>query len=374
MTDKRIITEQELNYIETLYLYCDLESFAEDKEHHPTFAYFNMKKYLESTLLVTAKHIGIAEGREWYQLSNYRIGIMDYDKAKIVNQHNCTIQYEQHHMFTLDKDLNGLDLPFEGSLSDYHIKRIDITKIAKLKEDYTTNYGYMSPYRGMRKEYGTVYLGHRKNGNVFRMYDKTKELLVNTKEKPINYKKISLLSEYFGDIEDLYTFELELHRKYLKGSLGIETLADLSKVYAANHNIVSQIRFYKDNDRNRRLIKNDHQDRVSCRVLTDFEEYERVQKKRYAPSFNYLINKMKKEALRYVDSMELERNNDNLMPIINALTSELIDHDNKDMVITFEDTHLSHEMDEMSTKHKLMRDNQSNDLELQAKWAFQRVV
>ena len=83
---------------------------------------------------------------------------------------------------------------------------------------------------------------------------------------------------------------------------------------------------------------------------------------------------MKKEALRYVDSMELERNNDNLMPIINALTSELIDHDNKDMVITFEDTHLSHEMDEMSTKHKLMRDNQSNDLELQAKWAFQRVV
>ena len=62
------------------------------------------------------------------------------------------------------------------------------------------------------------------------------------------------------------------------------------------------------------------------------------------------------------------------MPIIIALTSELIDQSNKDMVITVEDTHLSNEMDEMSTKYDLMRDNQSNELEIEARRHFGKFV
>ncbi len=184
-------------------------------------------------------------------------------------------------MFTLDHDLTALDLPFGTDRTKYHIKRIDITKIAKHDEDYTKNYGYLSPYRTQDIVNGTIYLGNRKNGNVFRMYDKTKELMTDTKDHPIDYKKIELLSSYFGSIENLYTYELELHRSQLKGTLGIETLADLPKVYAANKNIVGKIRFYRDNDRNKRLIRNNHRDRVSCRRLTDFVEYKRIAKKKY---------------------------------------------------------------------------------------------
>ena len=375
MNDKKIITEKELNYIETLYLYCNIEDFVSDSEdNHSTYNYWIMKKWIEDTMLHAAKHIGTAKGREWYKFDNYRIGIMEYDTAKAANQFNCIIQYEQHHMFTLDHDLSSLDLPFGTDRTKYHIKRIDITKIAQHDENYTKNYGYISPYKTQDIVNGTIYLGNRKNGNVFRMYDKTKELLTDTKDHPIDYKKIELLSSYFGSIENLYTYELELHRSQLKGTLGIETLFDLSKVYAANKNIVGKIRFYRDNDRNRRLLRNRNNDRVSCRRLTDFVEYKRIAKKKYKPSFEYAVKQMIKAADGYLDRSELDPTNENYMKMINAFMSDRIDQDHKDMIITFEDTQLSDGMDKMRTKHKLMRDNQSNDLELQAKWAFQRVV
>ncbi len=96
MNDKRIITKKELNYIETLYLYCNIEDFVSDSEdNHPTYNYWIMKKYIEDTMLHSAKHLGAAKGREWYKFDNYRLGIMEYDTAKIANQFNCIIQYEQ---------------------------------------------------------------------------------------------------------------------------------------------------------------------------------------------------------------------------------------------------------------------------------------
>ena len=148
MNDKRIITEKELNYIETLYLYCNIEDFLSDTEYnHPTYNYWSMKKYIEDTMLHSAEYLNEAKGRSWYKFPNYRMGIMEYDTAKKANQFNCIIQYEHHHLFSLGKNLQGLDLPFDGTFSQYHIKRIDITKIAKHDEDYTTNYGYLSPYK-----------------------------------------------------------------------------------------------------------------------------------------------------------------------------------------------------------------------------------
>ncbi len=365
MNDKKIITQKEKNYIETLYLNFNLENVSNNDIDHPTVKYYNVLSYMNDNMFSNAVSLGFADGRTWYQFPNYKLGIMDYDKAKIANQFNCVIQYFQHHLFTLDKNLIDLDLPFDVSRKHYHIKRIDITKIAKLDEDYTENYGYISPYRGMRNEYGTIYLGHRKNGNVFRIYNKTKELLETS-----NFKKIELLSEYFGDIENLYTFELELHRSFLKGSLGIENLEQLSMIYAANKNIVSKIRFYKNHDKNKKLVKDGHRERVPCRVLTDFVEFERIKKKNYKPSFNYAIDQITKIADSYIDKMELEPNNDNYMRLANAFLSRRVSQKDKDLIITFEDTHLSHTMDEMRTKHILMRDNQSNELELEAERHF----
>lgn len=178
------------------------------------------------------------------------------------------------------------------------------------------------------------------------------------------------MSAYFGDIENLWTYELELHRGYLRDSLGITTLSQLDQVYAANSNIVGKIRFFKATDRNKKLLEQKHPERIKCLVLTDFEEYERLETRNYTPSFDYLIKRMKKDALAYVDSMKIGRNNDSFMPILNTLMSELLNIDNKDIVMTFEDTPLSDGMAQMTAKHQAMRDNQSNDLENEARRTF----
>jgi len=370
MTDKKIITEKERNYVETLYLYFNLEDASDNEQDHPAVQWLNVMGYVNDVMFPTAKYLAKAGGRTWYQFKNYRLGIMSYDKAKKANQFNCLIQYEQHHLWTLNKNLDDLDLPFDVDRKYYHIKRIDITKIAKHKEDYTVNHGYLSPYREYSYFQGTHYLGNRRNGNVFRMYNKTVELLTDTKKHPINYKKIALMSEFFGDIEDLYTYELELTRKYLKASLGIETLGQLDQVYAANSNIVGKIRFYKYNDKNRRLIAQNKRERIRAKILTDFEEFERIERKIYVTSFDYLIKNIVKDADRYVKTMKLEKNNEIYMKIANAFLSRRVSQDNKDLVITFEDTHLSDGMAQMTAKHKDMRVNQSNELEIEAKRLF----
>jgi hypothetical protein len=374
MNDKRIITQKEKNYIETLYLNFNLENASDNEADNATLRYYNVLSYMTDTMFQNAVALGDGDGRTWYKFPNYRIGIMSYDKAKIANQFNCVIQYEQHHLWTLDKNLNGLDLPFDVDRKYYHIKRIDVTKIAKHNEDYTVGYGYLSPYREYSYHLGTHYLGNRKNGNVFRIYNKTKELLTDTKDHPINYKKIALISEYFGDIEDLYTYELELHRKYLKGSLGIETLEQLPLIYDAYKNIVGKIRFYLDNDKNKKLIKQNKRERVEALILTDYVDFDRVEKKKYPPSEDFAINRMISIMKHYIENTGQEHSNDNYMKIINKLMRKTIDYNLKDIVVTFEDTELSHEMDEMNTKHKLMRDNQSNELEIEAKRRFGKFV
>ena len=368
MNDKKIITQKEKNYIETLYLNFNLENASDNENQHGTLKYYNVYKYMADTMLCNAKYLSDADGRSWYQFPNYRLGIMPYDKAKIANQFNCVIQYEQHHLFTLDKNLTGLDLPFDVSREHYHIKRIDITKIAKHEEDYTINHGYLSPFKGHplrpnRKE-ETVYLGNRKNGNVFRMYPKTIELIATR-----NYKKIALLSEYFGDIENLWTYELELHRKYLKGSLGIETLAQLDQIYLANKNIVGKIRFFKDTPANKKLLEQKNQSRIKALVLTDFEEYKRVEKKVYKPSYSWHINALKKEIKRYL-AAGLEENEINYyMKMLTELTQDL-DIEGKELTFNFENSDLVTEKAQMTAEHNIMRDNQGNDLEIEARRHF----
>lgn len=361
MNDKKIITQKELNYIETLYLNCNIEDFDNNEDNHSTYSYFLQKEYLKSNLLNKSKYLGFAKGRDWYQLENYRLGLMEYNIAKNANQYNLVIQYEQKHMFELDKNLTNLDLPFDGLLTDYKIKRIDITKIAKHNEDFIEGYNYISPYRAKRYEQGTIYLGHRSNGNVFRIYNKTKELLVNTKDHPIDYKKIALLSNYFGDIENLYTYELELQRSYLKDSLGIDTLADLPKVYDAYNDIVGRIRIYKDTDHNKRLIASNNRDRIKGYKLTDFKKYERIEKKRYSPSLYYAVKRIIDTADRYIDTMGLERSNEEYMKIFNEAMKQRIDFHLKDLVITYEETDLSRSMQDMTVKHDLMRLGQEDD-------------
>ena len=379
MAINAIVTQKELNYIETLYLYCNLEDFVSElnfvslpdavpsDDIHPTILYKHSLNYYYDTLLSSAEFIGESKGRSWYKLPNYRLGIMEYEVAKKSNQFNVEIQYEQAHMFSLEPMLKGLDLPFDDELIKYHIKRVDISQIVKTPVDYLTNKNYISPYRvedritknGIVE---TVYLGHRKNGNVFRMYNKTVELMTDTKDHPINYKKIELFSEYFGDIESLYTFELELHRKYLKPQFGIDTLADLAKVYEAYHNIVGKIGIYDDTDKNKKLVKNNHRDRIECVYFTEYRECERVGQRRYKPSKHYAIDKAVSAVEGYAKSMG-ELSDAEKILMVDEILYRLIDKD--------VDIHIAtSSYDEMVEKIESMRDGQDDNLEKEANRAF----
>ena len=352
MVVNKIITEKELNYIETLYVYANLESFITQKYTSKDFLmpdisfnelqdiyahdkYGLMLGYVHDTILSEAEYLGNTKGRDWYKLDNYRLGIMDYEKAKKSNQFNVEIQYTQKHLFNIEPNLKGLDLPFDGDLNQYHIKRIDITQIVKTETDYLSDFNFISPYRtmdritkGLKTE--TVYLGHRKNGNVFRMYNKTIELKTDNKDHPIDYAKIELFGGYFGGIENLYTFELELHRKYLKPAFGIDTLDDLEKVYRAYCEIVGKIRIYSDNDENKKHVKLKHYERIrEAFKFTDYREFKRLNtREKTGYSEKFLIEKTSKMFARYEESQKVPMKDFEKISLIDKLVSAVfIDKD-----------------------------------------------
>jgi len=313
--------------------------------------------------------LGTANGYEWYQLPNYRIGLMEYEKAKRSNQPNCVIQYEHDHLWELDQSLNGLDLPFSKDLTKYMIKRIDLTKTAVIDTDYTIDHGYISPFRtdplNHTRHENTVYLGSRKNGNVFRMYPKTKELM-DTK----SYDKIAKYSAYFGTIENLYTFEHELHRSYLKETLGIDTLAQLPKVWRASANIVSKIRIFEYTDRNKKLLRQNNRQRIEAMILTPFVEYDRPEKKKYKRSYKAMVRRCRAEIDAYLKSEE-GREEESLAFYAKLqfdLMHDVIDGDNIEFTVTDSDRKIEDKA--MRAKWEAMKDGQTNELELEAQKRF----
>jgi hypothetical protein len=376
--DSVIIPQKERNYIDTLYLSCNLQDqytwsqmFGVDiDEHH---RYLLQRSSFENLYLLGVGTLGYANGYQWYQLPNYRIGIMEYAKAKRSNQPNCIIQYEHDHLWELDKNLNGLDLPFTKDFTKYMIKRIDITKTAVLDTDYTINHGYINPFRTDPLNYtrheNTVYLGSRKNGNVFRMYHKTKELM-DTK----NYDKIAKYSAYFGGIEKLYTFEHELHRSYLKETLGIDNLSQLPKVWSASQSIVSKIRIFEYTDKNRKLLQQNNRQRIKAMILSPFVQYDRPDKKKYKRSYKAMVRRCRAEIDAYLRS-EDGREEDSLA-FYTKLQFDLMHDvaDGKDIEFSFCDSDRKIEYDSMSAKWEAMKDGQTNELELEAKRRFGKFV
>lgn len=395
MADKRIITEKELNYIETLYTYCNLQDFYEIHNPHIKLTkisygiydvtkipldilsldahgrYRLMLDYLNRTILTENKYLNEAKGRSWYRVNEkYRIGIMDYDKALKSNQFNVLIQYEQPYMFELNNNLDIIELPLGGELSDYHIKRIDVTKIAQHKENYLKDFGFISSFRGFALVRGTVYLGNRSCGNVLRMYDKTKELFSTYNGKKIDWNKINLLSTYFGSTDDLWTYELEMTRIHLKDKLGIETLADYKKVFPVYQNTVGKVRFYPINDKNMKLIKQNNRKRIEAYNLTDFVTYERVKKKEYKPSKDYAVDRIIKIMDRYIDAIGIEKLDDSgnvTKEFLETYEDMVADIIQRVIINPFKD-----DEKKFYEEREILRDNQSNELEVEAKKEFTR--
>ena len=113
MVVDKIITQKELNYIETLYVYANLESFITEEYTSKDFMLHDisqkeldaiysedkhrvMMSYIYDTMLCNAEFLGETKGRSWYRFENYRIVFMSYWSAKKANQFNVEIQYTQN--------------------------------------------------------------------------------------------------------------------------------------------------------------------------------------------------------------------------------------------------------------------------------------
>ena len=355
---------ESVNYIETLYLQTHLHEHVKG-DLPPNQKHSIALSKLYDSVLSTAEYVGFSNTRDWYKTDNYRIGVIsDYDKAKSCNWFSCVIQYEQHHMWHCMADINTLDLPLTHDKSLYHIQRADATLIYKSDTDYLNGYGVISKYRKQHTidkngVIETKYLGTRSSGNMVRWYNKTNEL-----KQTENYKKIDLLSQRFGDIENLYTLELEMNREYLFRSMNIDTLNDFYKLKQAYKNIIGTMRIYELTDSNIMNLEGNHRDRIEGYRFTNWADYKRVVKKKYKPSKSYLVDRMKRSAFKYIESMKIKEKkhiNKELLAIANDLLKSLdIDNGMSDMVISYEPSMLSESIEDMNKKHEKLRDG--NDL------------
>ena len=359
MADTVIIPQKELNYIETLYLYANLEDFIKPvglEELDPKGKYIMMMKWVYDNILIHARMLSSTDSVTIYKLPNYRLLIREYDVAKKSNTFNIEIQYEWEHLFNCRNDITLLELPFDGTHDQYHIKRIDITKIAKHKEDYLTGTKFISSYRKIHREgtedkTETVYLGNRANGNVIRMYDKTKEL-----RDRMNHRKIELLGDYFGDIDNLYTYEVELHRKALRTAFGMTRLSDVSKANELYNNIFGKIRIYEDTPKNDKLKKQRKRERISAYTIGNYVQYDRLPRKKYKASRKNAVKRCAKILRDMMEAVLEEVTLGNVVSLLGELLVEMINSPLENYTIEVTPTQLSEELDEMKIKHERLRD------------------
>jgi len=148
--------------------------------------------------------------------------------------------------------------------------------------------------------------------------------------------------------------------------LGIDTLAELDRVWTASQSITSRIRIFPVTDYNRKQIESNHRQRIKAMTLTPFTEYDRPERKRYKRSYKAMVRRMKSELDAYLVSEE-GREWESLAGYVGLVYDLLEDRlDGKDLTIWVNDSDRKRDMDKMRAKHEAMRDGQTNELELEA--------
>ena len=368
ITDDNLQITLSKKYIETLYLSTNLYEHIEGNDTAYNKHQIALNKFYNSIPSLDC-YLGLSGGREWYQMTNYRIGILvDFDLAIKANWYTCIIQYSQSHMFSLPSTLKGLDLPFSDDITKYHINRADVTHIYKSPVDYLNGYGIISRYRKVttiedNRKIETKYLGSRNSGNMVRWYNKTKEL--KSKE---DYKKINLLHNYFNGIDDLYTIELELRRDYLKRN-NIDTLQDLKKVYALYSDNIGSMRIYKDTEVNKRHIELKNYERIATLKVAEYIKYNRPKAKKKAPSEKYFIERFAKSFKRFSTACDSMSFSDRIK-LLDSLCSVVFGRQLKEVDFYIEDCEELEQVKEICQVADFVRANQTNDLEIESKRAF----
>lgn len=300
------------NYIDTLYLSKNVGDYSD---------YLNTVSYLIDLVDESnATFLATAGGRTWYQFRDFKVGIMDYEQSKKSNNFQFMVQYKSIYLMNLgyyDSTYSSIVVPF-GQPNEWDINRIDLTEINNLN---LLDRIPLSSYRkktyfknGMEVE--TLYLGNRKNGNVFRGYNKSLEM-----KKKQSFDKMEFLSQIFDKEDILYTYELELHRSWLREKAQITSFKDLSKIFTIWNKIVGSIKWVEDTELNHRLISTRKRERINddeIIVLADYQEFDYKEIKRNStPSKYFLFDAMDRMLKGY--NSNLEKSGHNTVSIIELL-------------------------------------------------------
>jgi hypothetical protein len=285
---------QYLSHVDTLYLYykCSHEVY----KHALHFGGFD-----------EAPMIGFSKGYDWYDFDIARIGVMDYDKALASNTYPIVIQYNATYLMTIN--VEDVHLFFLPEKERYIIKRIDYAytfNTASIDFDFINDICVSKYFRksslilGSDRKVETLYLGLRRTGKVFRLYNKSKEL-----DDKKNHEKQQILYHHFGTLDNLFVYEIELHRKYLRDRCGVNSLAELDKVADIVYTLFTSLQFCKDTKKNRDNIKNKHYDRVTFVTpfvrFMEFDTFEFLPVKQYKKSKDFLVTQIDAIIKQYND-------------------------------------------------------------------------
>jgi len=242
--------------------------------------------------------ISYAKGYDWYDFGIARVGLMDYNKAKIANTYPIVIQYNAIYLMTIH--INDLKLFFSPHLDQYIIKRIDYAytfNVSMIDFDLIDSIVVSRYFRKSSVIYGsdrkkeTLYLGLRRTGKVFRLYNKSKELIDKN-----NHEKQQILNHHFGTLDNLFVYEIELHRKYLRDRCNIDTLAQIDKLNSVVYTLFSSLQFCEDTEENVINIKNNNYNRIDFRSpfldIIKTQEFDFVPVKRYEKSKDFLLKSL----------------------------------------------------------------------------------
>ena len=345
--------------IDTLYAYAPL-SVAE------TF-YHDFVKNKDCALSVN--FLGLGGGRSWYEVDGNRVGICDAEQAKKMNTFPFLIQFSKknchEHNFTSYDD--------SYDYRKMSIQRID-TAVIFQKSDFKLELEIISPFRsrstiGTSTEIETVYLGKRSTGKVLRVYNKTIEL-----DATSNYKQMDMLSSYFGSLDNLFTIELELHRKFIMSKFGDVTIGSLSNLVNYSCSVLSTVTFFPNNALNLNRFNNQNYDLIEDKFSIFVEdEYYICTYDRYSnniPSLHNLTKKINKQILAYADNMGLDSTSDYLS-LYNVIFESILANDRfvlSDLDFTIED--IEHDKRKFYEKLDYIRQFQDNSLEVEFKKYF----
>lgn len=269
-------------HIDTLYLSLDCE----------------LNEYYDIlNILADTPSLGSSAGKHWYDLGYCRIGHSDWDMCQTSKNYPFTIQYTFEYLYqtSIIDDVTNLKLPFDLDINKYLVKRLDLN-VTMIKKDNIMDMLFISKYFKKGNNYydgafnnETINLGLRRTGKTFRIYNKSKEL--NDKK---NFIKCDMIKDKFGTLDNLYSIEVEVHRKYIISRTDSDgSLAEWTDVIDIAKTMLGSVQYCKNTPANKKNILNKHYNRVKFNNMTD-----------YIDNINFIdIKKYKKNKINLLDTM-----------------------------------------------------------------------